>query len=58
MAHLSNRDGSFVQAVSDRHGRKSRPVFDPAEPLFFGSRDENAVAHQASGRIAVIRVNP
>ena len=51
------RDAGFIEAIADRGGRESRPMFDAAEALLFRGRDELAVDHDGRGRVGVVRVD-
>ena len=53
MRHIAEPQPRFPQAISDRLRRKSGPVLDPPEALFFGRGQQNAVAHQRCRGITV-----
>ena len=50
-------DAGLAQAVLDGHGREARPMFDAAEALFLGRRDELAVDEDARGSVGVMGVD-
>jgi hypothetical protein len=47
----------LAQAILDRRGRESGPVFDAAEPLLLGRGDELAVDDDRRGGIGMVGID-
>ena len=56
VVEVVRRDSTFLEAPAGGEARKPGDVFDPAEALLFGGRDELAVDDEGGGCVAVVRV--
>ena len=54
--HVRQVDFCFFEAIADGMGREAGPMFDAAEPLFFGGSEKNAVADDTSRGVSMIRI--
>lgn len=50
---IIDRDTGFLEAEIDRLQRQVRIMFDPVEPLFFGSSDHDTVLDHTRGSIMI-----
>ena len=56
MIDIARGQPTFAQTVIDRLRRQTSPVFDPAEPFFFGRGNQFSIDKQTGRGIAVISV--
>ena len=58
MVHFRKRQSRFLQTIANRGRWKSCRVLHAIESLLFDCRDELPIAHNRSGCVSMVRVNP